>query len=62
MIFCRPKDKVTHFLNDGDGDGNRDKNSEDGVRMGTFCGDRDTAGGDGVEMGANPVGKGWGWG
>jgi len=54
MIFCRPKDKVTHcvkeILNDGDGDG--DKNSWDGY---TFCGD-------GAGMGANPVGKGWGWG
>jgi len=39
MIFCTPKDKVTHcvteILNDGDGDGNGDKNSGDGVGMGT---------------------------
>jgi len=48
---------VKEILNNGDGDG--DKNSEDGD---TFCGDGDTAGGDGARMGANPVGKGWGWG
>jgi len=59
MIFCTPKEKVTHrvkeILNDGDGD----KNSGDGD---TFCGDGDTAGGDRAGMGANPVWKGWGWG
>jgi len=59
MTFCRPtpKDKVTHYvkeiLNDGDGDGNGDKNSGDGD---TFCGDGDTAGGDGAGMGIGTTG------
>jgi len=56
MIFCTPKDKVTHcakeILNDGDGDGNGDKNSGDGD---TFCGD-------GEWTGTQPVGTRRGWG
>jgi len=48
MIFCTPKDKVTHcvkeILNDGDGD----KNSWDGVGMGTHS----------AGTGTQPVGTG----
>jgi len=56
MIFCRPKDKVTHcvkeILNDGHGDGKGDNN----------CGDGDTFCRDGEGMGTQPVGTGRGWG
>jgi len=59
-FFCTPKDKITHcvkeILNDGDRDGNGDKNSGDGVGDGdTFCGDREGTG-------TQPVGTWRGWG
>jgi len=71
MIFCTPKDKVTHcvkeILNSRDGDG--DKNSGDGD---TFCGDGEGTQlvGTGREWGLTQWGRGgdgdngdgWGWG
>jgi len=71
MIFCTPKDKVTHcvkdILNDGDGDENGDKNSGDGD---TFCGDGTQRVGTGRGWGLTQWGRdgdrdngdGWGWG
>ena len=45
MIFCIPKDKVTHcikeILNEGDGDGNGDRNRAAGVGMGIHSAGRD---------------------